>query len=461
MSHLTALNPAKRLMGRLFLWFWMTCIVTALCAIAITRLLSDNAALTAPDENDIAILTSLGERLRSDRASAFRPEPILKRISRTSRGMVVLFNPQTGDIIKPAGPPLRPPDVDDINRLSRQAEPLSLQRGIVHITGPVDTVHRGVDYQIFLLRLESKDPTPTRLILYISIALLMTMALSYLFARTLVRPILNIQRAAGALAKGDWHTRVDDASTRKDELGILSRDFNTMAAQLERMWTTQKRLLADISHELRSPLTRLQMALGIAHQQQVDPAVLARIEREANRMESLIQQLLTLSRAEAGETTHTVVTLRDLLGDVLSDAEFEANNSGKRLRIAAVPELRVRVDEDLVRRAIDNVVRNALHYANVDVSVSVQVTHSDWHITVVDDGPGLSFQDCERIFAPFYRVSEARDRASGGAGLGLSIAKAAVEMHDGKISASPNADGGLRVTLSFPRKDDVHELDIH
>lgn len=461
MNRFSRLNPARRLVGRLFLWFWATFLVTAGIAIVATRLLSDSAALDEAGPGEVAMLTQLAEQVRSDRAGAFRLEPVLRRISRPMKGLVVMLNPQTGDVIKGGGPPLRGADIDDINRLSNQSGPVVLQRGIVHITGPVTTTHRGREYQLFLLQLKGAGPSPQRVMLFVGIALLITAILSYLFARSLVSPILLIQRAAGALATGQWQTRVAGADQRRDEIGTLARDFNAMAAQLERMWLAQQRLLADISHELRSPLTRLQMALGLAHQQQVDPVTLARIEREADRMERLIQQLLTLSRAESGQLTCETLSMNALLSEVFTDARFEANNLGKALELPTLPDVNVTVNADLLRRAAENVLRNALHYAAHQVAVDVTISATRWALTVVDDGPGLTAQECEQIFTPFYRVSEARERQSGGVGLGLSIAKAAVEMHDGKISASPNANGGLRVTLSFPRKDEVHELEIH
>ncbi|WP_189403958.1 ATP-binding protein [Alteromonas halophila] len=446
-----SVNPVKRLVGRLFLWFWLTLLVTAIVAIAATRLWSDTISLSDPEPAVNAALSRISGQINSDRTSRLRLDSLLRRASRGIRGEVVAFNVQTGEFIKANGPPLRPGDAENIERLSGQRQAMSLHQGIVHITGPVATQHRGKVYQLFVLRLDRHGPEPYRLALLAITALCITALLAYVFARSLVRPILSIQKAAGALASGQLDARVSQAATRQDEIGTLARDFNTMASQLEAMLLAQKRLLADISHELRSPLTRLQMAVGIAHQQHIDAQVIDRIEREAECMEALIQQLLTLSRAEAGTLQREQLSVRELLSELLTDASFEANSLGKELHVSPVPDVQITVSTDLLRRATENVIRNALHYASHDIHIEVQVTDTSWTLIISDDGPGLTEQQCEHIFTAFYRVSAARERGSGGVGLGLSIAKAAVEMHDGQITAHPHANGGLRVTLSFPR----------
>ena len=223
-----------------------------------------------------------------------------------------------------------------------------------------------------------------------------------------------------------------------------------MAEQLESMWGAQKRLLADVSHELRSPLARLQMALGLAHQQNVDPQTLQRIEREANRMEALIRQLLTLSRAEAGEVSFQQQALNNVLSDVLNDANFEAKSNNKQLHINSIPPITVNVDSMMFCRAVENVLRNAIRHSYQLTTVTFNEDNQYIYIHITDDGQGLNIEECERIFAPFYRASLARERASGGVGLGLSIAKAALELHHGRITAEQADTGGLRVSIALP-----------
>ena len=358
----------------------------------------------------------------------------LERNSRPFHGRAIAVDLDTKRFVSPGGPPLREKERTDILRIVDQQVPISLVRGAFRVVGPMQFERGDKRYALFLLRFEgpSGNSMPFFLILFIAIAT--TSLLSWLFAKSLTRPILRIQKSARSLAAGEWQSRVENADSRQDELGQLARDFNKMANQLNSMWTGQKRLLADISHELRSPLARLQMALGLAHQQNVDPASLVRIEREA------------------GMHDFSSFTLSLLLKDVFTDGQFEAANSNKMLDIEPIPKLTVTADQTMLCRAVENVLRNALRHANYLVEVSFAVTDKQWSIIISDDGSGLSKEECKRIFAPFYRASLARERESGGVGLGLSIAKASVELHDGTIQAEPGEKHGLVVTLSFPKK---------
>ncbi|MEL7289672.1 MAG: ATP-binding protein, partial [Pseudomonadota bacterium] len=306
-------------------------------------------------------------------------------------------------------------------------------------------------FALFAVKLDMPEKQTPPVLLFLAIALITTTLLSWLFAKTLTNPILHIQGSAKRLASGDWQTRVGKAAKRQDELGQLARDFNKMAEQLESMWGAQKRLLADVSHELRSPLARLQMALGLAHQQNVDPATLSRVEREADRMEALVSQLLTLSRAEAGEANMQKHALSLVLNDVLTDANFEVANKNKQLKIDDIPKKTVVIDSMMFCRAVENVLRNAIRHSKLVTHIAFSEDAQYWCIHITDDGDGLTIEECERIFSPFYRATLARERESGGVGLGLSIAKAAVELHHGRIIAEPAERGGLRVTMSFPK----------
>ena len=235
-------------------------------------------------------------------------------------------------------PPLRDNDKEDLLRLVNQTSPIAVKRGAFKILGPVFFERDNSRFALFAVKLDMPEKQTPPVLLFLAIALITTTLLSWLFAKTLTNPILHIQGSAKRLASGDWQTRVGKAAKRQDELGQLARDFNKMAEQLESMWGAQKRLLADVSHELRSPLARLQMALGLAHQQNVDPATLSRVEREADRMEALVSQLLTLSRAEAGEANMQKHALSLVLNDVLTDANFEVANKNKQLKIDDIPK---------------------------------------------------------------------------------------------------------------------------
>ena len=453
MTLFSRINPARRVVGRLFLWFWITFIFTALTTFYAVNLFTNDAEIGPPKAKDIVSLNQARDAILAmnrENSEGLSVEEMVRRADRLNRHHLVAVDTQSGQILRLDGPPMRGDEERDIKRLTEQASPLSLTRRNFETIGPVRFAVGPKDIALFLLRPNGPPDGERSVIYFLCIALVITIVLSYLFARSLVKPIKQLQQSSKALAGGDWKARVGKPALRRDELGELSRDFNAMASQLEKMWQGQQRLLADISHELRSPLARLQMALGIAYQQNVDPATLSRIEREAERMEALVAQLLTLTRAESAAPQFEKMTLQTAFDSTLSDARFEAANSGKRVEVAFIPEMTIEVNSSMICSAVENVVRNAIRYAASCVSVQFDRVGNCWQVVVSDDGPGLDEQDCKSIFSPFYRASLARDRESGGVGLGLAIAKAAVEMHHGVIHATRNASGGLAVTITVP-----------
>ncbi len=452
MTFIRKINPARAIMGRLFLWFWATFIVTAVLAVWGSRFFFEELQVNTASPQEIQQLERLLRGITSERAMQAPLRLSLDRNGRAVRGRAIAVDVESGRVLAAGGPPLREDDRRDVQRIIDQKVPITLNRGAIKITGPMLFERDGKRYALFLGKIDLPGENSPPFILFLCIALVTTTLLSWLFAKSLTRPILRLQKSARLLSTGNWEARIDNTDKRQDELGQLGRDFNSMANQLEKMWSGQKRLLADISHELRSPLARLQMALGLAHQQNVDPASLARIEREAERMEALVTQLLELSRAENGVTTFSSYSLSLLFRDIFTDGQFEAANSNKALDIDEIPKLTVLVDQVLLCRAVENVLRNAIRHSTYLTTVEFAVTETQWSVTICDDGEGLSSEECERVFAPFYRATLARERASGGVGLGLSIAKAAVELHHGAIKAVTREEGGLSVTLSFPRK---------
>lgn len=447
---LKKLNPTRAIMGRIFLWFWATFLVTATLAIVGTRFFFEELEVVDITPQDVRTLSASVTRLERERRQTIPLVKLLNRLERETRGRLVAINTANKQIITPPGPPVRDKDAKAMQKLIGQETAIAIKRGPIKYSGPMLFNYANKQYALFTVKLDRAAENKPSFLLLLSIAIITTSILSWLFARSLTTPILHIQSSAKKLASGQWNTRVDRASKRHDELGQLARDFNIMAEKLESMWGAQKRLLADVSHELRSPLARLQMALGLAYQQNVDPDTLMRVEREANRMEALVGQLLALSRAEAGQASLKKAYLSDVLNEVFTDANFEAANSNKQLRIATIPTLSVFVDSNMLCRAVENVLRNAIRHSKYLTNVAFEQDDTHWHIEISDDGDGLSLEDCEQIFSPFYRTSAARERESGGVGLGLSIAKAAVELHNGVIKAAPLEEEGLKVTLSFP-----------
>jgi signal transduction histidine kinase len=279
----------------------------------------------------------------------------------------------------------------------------------------------------------------------------------YGLARYLTSPIVKLRRATKQLAEGELQTRLGMKIRRGgDELSQLARDFDEMAERIESLVTSEKRLTQDISHELRSPLARMNVALEIA-KQKANPdsqQILERIEKESMRLNEMISRLLILSKLESGgqELEKQNVNLRKVVEEIVADADFEAQAKSKAVKITAIEESRFLGSENLLRSAVENVLRNAVRYTDEKTSVEVSLTNlnGDAVINIRDHGGGVPENELENLFRPFYRVGEARERKSGGVGLGLAIAQRAVFAHKGSIKAQNTADG-LLVEIKLPR----------
>ena len=287
-------------------------------------------------------------------------------------------------------------------------------------------------------------------------ALLLTALLvCYALARYLSSPIQKIRRATQKLAEGDLATRVGDkVGNRRDELAVLAKDFDVMAERIESLVTSQQRLSRDVSHELRSPLARMNVALEIAKQRSNGDSspVFERIEAESNRLNEMISRLLTLSRLETGsqDFERAEIDLKALVEHVASDADFEATAVGKSVRVTRADTCSIEGSYELVASAVENVLRNAVRYtrSGSSVEVSLKSQNGNATVSVLDHGGGVPDDQLQKLFRPFYRVGEARDRGSGGTGLGLAIAEQAIKAHKGRIHAR-NHDDGLVVEMNF------------
>ena len=280
--------------------------------------------------------------------------------------------------------------------------------------------------------------------------LLTAILLCYALAKYLSSPIGKLRDAAQKLAAGDLKTRVDGAvGRRRDELSDLAKDFDVMAERIESLVMSQKRLSRDVSHELRSPLARMGVALEIAKQKsngELSP-LLQRIETESGRLNEMISRLLTLSRLETGtgDFRKEEIDLSALVEQVVEDAEFEANAKNKSVRIVRLDRCSVAGNESLLESAVENVLRNAVKYTAESTAVEVSVIKENSAVKVIvrDHGEGVPEDALANLFRPFYRVGESRERKTGGIGLGLAIAQQAVFAHNGKISARNTGDGLL------------------
>ncbi len=288
--------------------------------------------------------------------------------------------------------------------------------------------------------------------------LLTAVVLCYLLALYLTSPIRKLREATHKLADGMLSTRVaGQVGKRRDELSDLARDFDVMAERIETLVVSQQRLNSDISHELRSPLARLNVALEIAKQKSTPETIpiLDRIERESHRLNEMISRLLTLAKLETNsELVEPVrIDLTEIVRDVAEDALFEAQARGRSVKVSCDDDCTVLGSENLLRSAIENVLRNAVRYTAEGTAVNVALTSNNGNavLQVSDHGGGVPEDELANLFRPFYRVGEARDRTTGGTGLGLAIAERAIKAHKGTISVR-NTDDGLLVEISLKRE---------
>ena len=294
-----------------------------------------------------------------------------------------------------------------------------------------------------------------------TVALLFGGIICYVLAWRLTAPIRRLRTAAQRLASGDLSARVGEARGKNgDEVADLGHDLDRMAERIEALVESQKRLVRDVSHELRSPLARFNVALGLVRQHCSSAAdsYFDRIERDAGRLNELIGELLTLTLLESGteQLVREPVALDSLVTEVAQDADFEAESRRKNVVVIACEPLAVEGNGELLRRAVENVVRNAVRYTLEGTAVEIALRRVQEEgaayavITVRDYGPGVPEAALTKLFLPFYRVADARDRQSGGTGIGLAITDRAVRLHSGTVNARNATDGGLLIEIRLP-----------
>lgn len=283
----------------------------------------------------------------------------------------------------------------------------------------------------------------------------------FVLARYLTAPIVRLRAATQQFAGGELQARAKVGGGRKDEIALLVNDFNSMAERISTLINAQRRLITDISHELRSPLARLSIAVGLLRKKTGPEAtpMLDRVETETDRLDQMIGELLALSSAESGQERipNTEINFGDLVTEIADDADYEAKGRGCHVRLTVRDECVLSGIPDLLHRAVENVVRNAVRYTSpatsVDMTLQAETDAGGQPVAVLrvrDHGPGVPEAETRNIFRPFFRLADARDRQSGGTGLGLAISERAVALHGGQITAGNAAPGGLIVELRIP-----------
>jgi two-component system sensor histidine kinase CpxA len=312
-------------------------------------------------------------------------------------------------------------------------------------------IYRSEDGKFAYVVVPRFRPSPWAHVPYLICVLITIAFLSWIFSRSIAKPLAQLRTTVSRFGAGDLSART--ASTRRDEFGDVSRAFDEMADRIETLMTAERRLLQDVSHELRTPLSRLGFAIELARKAPDRDAALDRIRKEVDRLNSLVNQLLQVTRAEGDPAAREMepVPLDELLREVAEDTAWEAELRKVRIVARIGEHATVRGDRELLRRAIENVVRNALRYApeNSTVEIGLESSKDSARIRVRDEGPGVAEENLEQIFQPFFREDSSRNAATGGVGLGLAITYRAIHLHHGQVRAR-NAAPGLMVEIELP-----------
>jgi len=431
----------KSLFAKILLWFWVTVAITVVGSAFISAL---NVNENSSDERApvARLVTFQLEEARSAYEIGGRPglQAFLDTLQRVYDAKGVLTDESGRDL-------LTNQDRSDLMRRARRPYFYQIFRtGDAMVARSADDGRYWFFYIVPRVRVGSWFLLPEH-VFVMAVGVL----LCYWLALYLTSPVRKLEKAVEQFGRGDLSARV--GSNRRDELGQLARTFDRMAGRIETLLAAERRLLLDISHELRSPLARLGVAVELARSGDDPNLALNRIQKESDRLNALVGQLLQVTRAEGDPSSlrRDPLRLDELVQQLVDDSSIEAAAHGCELRYEKREPVTVAGDPELLRRAVENVIRNAIRYAPRETAVEVSLARNNGKavVGVRDQGSGVPEEALPRLFDAFYRVEGDRDRASGGIGLGLSIARRAIELHRGSIRAR-NARPGLEVEMELP-----------
>jgi two-component system sensor histidine kinase CpxA len=431
----------KSLFAKILLWFWFTVAITVVGSAFISAL---NVNENASDERApvARLVTFQLEEARSAYEIGGRPglQAFLDTLHRVYDASGVLTDENGRDL-------LTNQDRSDLMRRARRPYFYQIFR-----TGDAMVARAAEDGRYWFFYIVPRGRVGSWFLLPEHVFVMAAgVLLCYWLALYLTSPVRRLEKAVERFGRGDLSARV--GSNRRDELGQLARTFDRMAERIETLMAAERRLLLDISHELRSPLARLGVAVELARTGDDPSSALNRIQKESDRLNALVGQLLQVTRAEGDPTSlrHAPLRLDELVQQLVDDSSIEAAAHGCKLKYEKGEPVTVAGDPELLRRAVENVIRNAIRYAPRETAVEISLARNNGKavVGVRDQGSGVPEEALPRLFDAFYRVEGDRDRASGGIGLGLSIARRAIELHRGSIRAR-NARPGLEVEMELP-----------
>ncbi len=443
---------------KLFFWFWIVAIISVLSSHFIISQLTEDSLILPAHRGDMRQLHKIS-RYNNHHAN-LSVKQFLQSLPLYKANNVWLKdnNKHIYSAKKRANKILK-----NYLRQNSLTDPISIQFRRLRLTGPLSIKIKNQPYQLYISnQLNHRVPPLSvhRIPLWLRITITVTISffLLWLLAKSLSKPLLKIQQAANDLGNGKLNTRVADLDQRHDELGQLAKSFNHMAEKLENSISAQQRLLGDVSHELRSPMTRLQLAIALAHKSKNSPdeleKYLLRCESEINRLDGMLENVIALSRLEntMPSINKAPVNINKLLRDLVTDAQFLANEKAIVIHNPPSQDIMVNADEQLLASAIGNILTNAVKYSpqGSQISVQLSVNKQQLMIKITDSGMGVPEAAIEQLFEAFYRVQNDRARTTGGSGLGLAIAKQAIISHHGTIQAYNNDGCGLTVEIKLP-----------
>lgn len=445
-------HPSHYLASRIFLWFWLVILAT----VAGTLLISKGV----PEKTEIRRLPpSVQQQLQgiaNRYAEANSVEQLLQRLGSRRQGRWLLVDPQEQRVLNPAGLPSQF-DHNWLTELSQLEQPRLLRHSNLYLAGPFPVQLEGQSLAIYQQRQRPKQPwwhlnSMPQHVLLLSLFIFSAIA-SLILAVSITRPLRELLHSYVIFSSGQLDHRLTRLANRRDELGALGRGFNAMADRIHSLLQEQQRLLRDVSHELRSPLTRAQLALAL-ETRQGQGNQLPRLQQELEHVDQLLEELLTYSRLHNGhypfepEPFDLVVFIQQLL----TTNQVEADAKQQVLHFQAVPPYQLIADKRLLSRALENVLRNAMKYSPPQSEISCQVTSETTGVAIrfCDQGPGVPDAKLHAIFDPFYRVCDSRTSNTGGTGLGLAIAAESIRQHQGTITASANMPQGLCIRIWLP-----------
>lgn len=443
---------------KIFLWFWLTMVLIALAFAVVLNLESEvNPTRQSLTGDAVALYASSAAEV-FERHGAQAASDFLRQLNQSSHIRAVLLS---DDLHNLAGD-LANPDSDLLAQAKSTGQTqIEMHGNFAFAVAPTQSVS-GKRY-LFAAELPRRAPgifrgTLRQQLLRWTLAVLISGMVCYALTRYLTYPVLRLRSAASSIAAGDFAARAAPGlGSRRDEMGELVRDFNQMAERIQRLMDAQQQLLRDISHELRSPLARLNVALGLARKWAGEQATSAldRIEQESERLNEMIGRLLTLARVKAlvDPPQHVTVSLRALLDQIAQDAGFEASAKHCQVHVEGAEDCEVRGSHELLHSAIENVVRNSVRYAPPESNIQIELRCDGKlsRVVVRDHGPGVPEAELSKIFRPFYRLSDAREHRSGGTGIGLAITQEVARLHGGSVSARNAQPHGLMVEIELPR----------